>query len=125
MNAINQISEIGFNKENQSGETDTDFNQRVLDYIRKNRPEGNLQSLFDALKKLYPGHNPGMGELTSALTFADSTLRLEADPDIHRYTHDTLDALTTQGLGVNSFYNSIMNDIFFPQEENELKPDLY
>ncbi|CCG86216.1 hypothetical protein [Erwinia piriflorinigrans] len=86
--------------------SELNFDNRVLQFIRENRPEGTLNDLITKLKSLDPDNAYSLQQLNKALLYTDTTLR--GDPNFRDYTKDTLDKNTSQMLGVNMMVNSMM-----------------
>lgn len=93
------------------------FDDRVLQFIRDNKPEGTLNELLKNIKSLDPEKKYSLQQLNKALLYSDATLR--RDPDYEAYTTGTLDKNTTQMLGVNMLVNNMMNGGFLSTDEKE------
>ena len=111
MSQINLVSSAALDTYNSAPDketaTDSNFNDKVLDYIKQNQPEGSLNDLIAQLKQLAdPGEKISMQQLNSAILIADGTLRKEEE--YKSYTDSTLDRMTTQMLGINIFYNNML-----------------
>lgn len=83
------------------------FDDLVLQYIKENRPEGNLDDLLKALKALVPDEKVSLQQITNALANADSTLR--KDPEWQDYTDATLDKQTSLVLSLNMLFFSLLS----------------
>ncbi len=100
------------------GSTSTgSFNDKVLAFFKEKQPEGSLNEIINQLKMLAePGEKISMQQLNSALLIADGTLR--KDEEYKTYTDGTLDRMTTQMLGINALYNSMLYKSY-PKADDE------
>jgi len=101
-----------------SRESDTDelsFNDKFLNYIKENKPDGDLNNLMEQAKELFPEEKMTMSQFNSALLYADTILR--ANPDYQSYTSETLDKHSIQMLGMNMLTNKMMEKFTSSEEE--------
>lgn len=91
----------------QSIEDDAHFEELVLTYIRKNKPDTPLSQLLNELHRLSPEVPVTMQKLNSSLLY--SAISLRKDPNYIDYTTDTLDKNTIQLLMLNMLTTNMMN----------------
>lgn len=68
------------------------FNQKVLLYIKNNKPHDGLSHMLEQMKGLSPEDGVTMQQLNEALFYADATLR--NDDQYKNYTTEFLDKYT-------------------------------
>lgn len=115
----NQINNNHFEylTKHQAREDNINFNDLVLEYLKKNKPDGTLEQLLTEIKKLSPQATVTMQNLNSALLYSNASLR--TDPYYVNYTTDTLDSRTNQLLGLNMFTSTMLNNISRFYNENK------
>lgn len=101
----------------QVTEDNINFNDLVLEHIKKNKPDGTLEQLLTEMKSLSPEARVTMQSLNSALLYSDASLR--TDPDYVNYTTDILDNRTNQLLGLNMLTNIMLNNMSRLYDENK------
>lgn len=121
MNQTNQVSAATLAAYSSASDEDSatggSFNDKVLAFFKQNQPEGSLNEVIARLKKLAePGEKVSMQQLNSAILIADGTLR--KDNEYKTYTDSTLDRMTTQMLGVNMFYNTMLYKSFTKTDDD-------
>lgn len=100
-------------------ENNHNFNNLVLEHIKKNKPEGTLEQLLNEMKELSPDATVTMQSLNSALLYSDASLR--TDPDYNDYTTEILDNRTNQLLVLNMLTDAMLNKMsLFYDEDNNL-----
>ncbi|AXF77652.1 hypothetical protein LU631_00860 [Erwinia tracheiphila] len=116
------------------------YHSDLLDFIRENKPSGtseydasNLSEFLQIIKdryKLSDAHAaPTLSQLSNTLLYVNSELRKEIntntpeDINLQDYVYNHLNRYTTQLIGVNMFYDSMIKKILDP-DENE-KMELY
>lgn len=95
----------------------SDFNEQVLNYVKKNKPDGTLNDLLNQLKVLSPNSAKTLPQLKNALAYSDTTLR--TCPEYQKYTSDVLDKQTCQLLGLNMLTTTMMLKLISPTDEND------
>lgn len=91
------------------------FEAQVLQYLTVNHSEGNLQSLLEKLKALAPNSPLTMATLSKAINVAHAKMR--EDPAHAEYAKSVLSKKARQLTGTHILYTTMMNDIFFPTDE--------
>lgn len=84
----------------------TSFDDLVLHYFQNNQPEGSLNDILADIKALAPYNKLSLQELNTAVLIADGEMR--NNETYKQYTDNTLDKLSSQLLGVNSIYNTML-----------------
>ncbi|MGP3590884.1 hypothetical protein [Vagococcus sp. WN89Y] len=116
MTAINNIASA-YQSRSATDSDELSFNDKFLNYIKENKPDGDLKSLMEEAKELFPQENMTMSQLNSALLYADTILR--ANPDYQEYTSETLDKNSVQMLGINMLTNKMMEKFTSSEEEQD------
>ncbi|MCW2478367.1 hypothetical protein [Candidatus Symbiopectobacterium sp. NZEC135] len=93
-----------------------DFDAMVLRYLTANHPEGNLQSILEKLKALAPNSPVTLTELSKAMNVANAKMHEESAHT--EYANTVLSKKTMQLAGSNILYMTMINEIFFPTDEN-------
>lgn len=106
-------------KELAAAKSDDSFNQKVLDYIQQNRPEIALSELLPKIKALAPDKILQAHQLSEALTYSDTYLRLT--PGFEDYTKHILDKRASQMVGVEMLFNDMLN-VCFNRLDSDLEP---
>ncbi|MCW2487398.1 hypothetical protein J5069_15980 [Candidatus Symbiopectobacterium sp. NZEC127] len=91
------------------------FDALVLHYLSVNHPQGNLQSILEKLKALAPNSPLTLMALSRAVNVANAKMR--KDPAHAQYANTILYKRAMQLTGTNILYTTMMNDIFFPTNE--------
>lgn len=115
MTAITGFS-AAYQNSNDTSADETSFNDKFLNYIKENKPDGDVNALLQKAKQLSSDNSMTMSKFNSALLYADTILR--ANPDYQDYTSETLDKYSTQMLGINMLTNKMM-DKFISSEEDQ------
>ncbi|MFT8211953.1 MAG: hypothetical protein ACMZI0_17770 [Symbiopectobacterium sp.] len=97
------------------------FDAKVLHYLKANHPEGNLQSILEKLKALSPNSPLTLITLSNAMNAINAKMR--DDPAHQEYANKILYKKAMQLIGTNMFYTNMMNEIFFPTDEENIKPE--
>ncbi|PKC36090.1 type III secretion system protein [Pantoea ananatis 15320] len=109
MSSINYIaSSSPYVKDGESSEEN--FNDKVLHYFQKNKPDDKLSDIMDQMRSLSPDRNVSMHQLNEALLYSDTYLR--NTDEYTDYANNVLDKRTFQLLGVNMFFNNMMYKSF-------------
>ena len=94
----------------------TSFDDLVLQYFQNKKPEGSLNDILADIKALAPDKKLSLQELNTAVLIADGEMR--NDEAYKDYTDSTLDKLTSQLLGVNMFYNTMLYKGFTKNDDD-------
>lgn len=109
MTSISNItSSVQYIKDSES--TKESFNDKVLNYLQHNKPEGKLNDIIVQMRALSPDKAVSMHQITDALLYADTYMR--HTDEYKDYTHSRLDKCTFLMLGVNMFFNNMMHKNF-------------
>ncbi|MCX8961143.1 hypothetical protein EHW66_17355 [Erwinia psidii] len=118
----------------------TEYQQDLLDFIKKTQPNGNneykashLNELIDVMKERYreinPNGKPTLSELNSTLLYVDSQLRKELSDgtmtseqkQLSYYVENHLDKYASQLSSVNYLMNEMTRKALFPEESEQME----
>lgn len=94
---------------------DDDFEALVLHYFTAHHPEDNLQNILERLKALEPNSPLTLAALSKAVNAANAKMR--EDPAHAEYANTILSKKAMQLTGTNILFTTMMNDVFFPTDE--------
>lgn len=103
-----------YGRENSTSEEN--FDDKVLHFIEKNKPQGSLQDLMVQMRGLSPDKSISLHQLNKALLYTNSHLRSAIETK--DYTHTVLDKHTTQLLGLNMLYNDMLYKNFSSSDDD-------
>jgi hypothetical protein len=92
------------------------FNDKVLNYIEQNQPDGSLNDLLEKMRALSPDKAVSMQQLNAALLNADGHMR--KNEEYKDYTDGTLDKLAIRLVGVNMFFNNMLYKSFTQSDDD-------
>lgn len=116
MTTISNI-DTAYQSSSASNTDELSFNEKLLNYIKENKPDGDLNNLMEQAKELSAEKNMTMTQFNSALIYADTILR--ANPDYQSYTSETLDKRTIQMLSINMLRNKMLDKLTSTDEDQE------
>lgn len=91
------------------------FDALVLQYLTVNHPEDNLNIILKKLKALAPNSPLTLAALSKAMNVANAKMR--EDSAHAEYANTVLSKKAIQLTGTNILYTTMMNEIFFPTDE--------
>ncbi|MEH4929670.1 type III secretion system protein [Enterobacter cloacae] len=91
------------------------FNDKVLHYIQKNKPQGSLAELMKKMKEL-SSDRVTMHQLNTALLYTNTYLRHTAENK--KYADEVLSKYSIQLMGVNMLYSKMMLEKFMESEDD-------
>lgn len=95
---------------------DESFNDKVLHYLKQNKPEDKLNELIVQIRALSPDKGVSITKINEALLYADTYMR---NTDEYKdYANNVLDKRTIQILGVNMFFNNMINKFFTESDDD-------
>ncbi|HEY1844447.1 MAG TPA: hypothetical protein VGH05_06255 [Buttiauxella sp.] len=99
-----------------NGLYELNFNEKVLNYIEQNQPDGSLNDLLEKMRALSPDKAVSMQQLNAALLNADGHMR--KNEEYKDYTDGTLDKLAIRLVGVNMFFNNMLYKSFTQSDDD-------
>lgn len=115
MSTITSIASV-YQTSNENNASELSFNDKFLNYVKENKPDGDIKSLMEKAKQLSPD-DMTLSEFSSALLYSDTILR--ANPDYQDYTSGTLDKQATQMLGINMLTNKMLDKFTADDDEQD------
>lgn len=89
---------------------DESFNNKVLHYLKQNRPKDRLNDVIDQMRTLSLDKRVSINQINEALLYADTFMR--NTDEFKDYANNVLDKRTIQMLGVNILFYSMINKFF-------------
>jgi len=105
--------------DNSDSSSNSDFNNKVLSYIKNHKSINSLNQLLPEIKGLSHNGQLSMQTITNALLYADETLRNECNDSTIDSTARLVDKLTLQLLSVNMLVNNMTNKFISFQNEDD------
>lgn len=92
-----------------------DFDALVLRHLTVNHPEDNLKSILEKLKALAPNSPLTLAALSKVVNVANAKMR--EDPAHAEYANTILSKKAMKLTGTNILYTTMINEIFFPTDD--------
>lgn len=103
-----------YGRENSAQEEN--YDDKVLHFIEKNKPQGSLKDLMEQMRELSPDKTLSLHQLNKALLYTNTHLR--SANETQDYLDTVLDKHTTQLLGLNMLYNDMLYKSFSSSDDD-------
>lgn len=92
------------------------FDDKVLHFIEQNRPQGSLKELMEQMRSLSIDDTVSLQQLNKALIYSNTYLRNREETK--GYTDNVLDKHTSQLIGLNTLYNTMLYKAFTTSDDD-------